>query len=69
MQVLKIILNVVLVSCLQESSWKDLIDIDIRNTMSKRSKELQEGIWELLATEAKYIKQIRVIIDVSVLLW
>ncbi|XP_030842633.1 pleckstrin homology domain-containing family G member 5 isoform X3 [Strongylocentrotus purpuratus] len=46
-----------------ESSWKDLIDIDIRNTMSKRAKELQEGIWELLATEAKYIKQIRVIID------
>nr|XP_054768227.1 pleckstrin homology domain-containing family G member 5-like [Lytechinus pictus] len=46
-----------------ESSWKDLIDIDIRNSMSKKAKELQEGIWELLATEAKYIKQIRVIID------
>ncbi|XP_072174892.1 pleckstrin homology domain-containing family G member 5-like [Diadema setosum] len=46
-----------------ENSWKDLIDVDIQQAMSKKEKELQEGIWELLATEAKYIKQIRVIID------
>ena len=33
--------------------------------MTKRERDQQEAIWELLNTEVDYIKKLKVIIDVS----
>ncbi|XP_014882637.1 pleckstrin homology domain-containing family G member 5-like [Poecilia latipinna] len=44
-----------------EDSWKTLLDDP--ETLTKRQFHQQEAIWELLNTEATYIKKLRVITD------
>lgn len=39
--------------------------INILQTLTRRQFHQQEAIWELLHTEATYIKKLRVITDVS----
>lgn len=40
-------------------------DISYLQTLTRRQFHQQEAIWELLHTEATYIKKLRVITDVS----
>ncbi|XP_024149345.1 pleckstrin homology domain-containing family G member 5 isoform X1 [Oryzias melastigma] len=44
-----------------EDSWKELLDDP--ETLTRRQFHQQEAIWELLHTEAAYIKKLRVITD------
>ncbi|XP_035760286.1 pleckstrin homology domain-containing family G member 5-like, partial [Neolamprologus brichardi] len=46
-----------------EDSWQTLLDNS--ETLTRRQFHQQEAIWELLHTEATYIKKLRVITDVS----
>ena len=34
--------------------------------LTKKQKDLQEAVWEVLKTEVDYIRRLKVIIDVSV---
>uniref|UniRef100_A0A8C7AIN4 Pleckstrin homology and RhoGEF domain containing G5 n=1 Tax=Neovison vison TaxID=452646 RepID=A0A8C7AIN4_NEOVI len=52
-------------ACLQlEDSWRELIDG--HEKLTRRQCHQQEALWELLHTEASYIKKLRVITNVSV---
>uniref|UniRef100_G1NUM6 PH domain-containing protein n=1 Tax=Myotis lucifugus TaxID=59463 RepID=G1NUM6_MYOLU len=46
-----------------EDSWRDLIDG--HEKLTRRQCHQQEAVWELLHTEASYIKKLRVITNVS----
>ncbi|KAG9481993.1 hypothetical protein GDO78_010947 [Eleutherodactylus coqui] len=44
-----------------EDSWQEIIDVP--ETLSRRQCHQQEAIWELIHTEATYIKKLKVITD------
>ncbi|KAG8434228.1 hypothetical protein GDO86_012559 [Hymenochirus boettgeri] len=44
-----------------ENSWQEIIDVP--ETLTRRQCHQQEAIWELLHTEATYIKKLKVITD------
>lgn len=46
-----------------EGHWTDIVDK--HETLSKRQRDQQEAIWELLTTEVEYIRKLRAVIDVS----
>lgn len=46
-----------------ETSWKDVIT-ETEN-ITDRQRVQQEAIWELLSTEITFIKDIKIVIDVS----
>jgi len=48
-----------------ERHWSDIVAN--HEVLTKRQREQQEAIWELLTTELEYIRKLRVIIDVCVL--
>jgi len=45
-----------------ERHWMDIVTNHDR--LSKRQRDQQEAIWELLSTEVEYIRKLRAIIDV-----
>ena len=45
-----------------ERHWTDIVDR--HDSLTKRQRDQQEAIWELLSTEVEYIKKLRSIIDV-----
>ena len=46
-----------------ERHWTDIVAGHDR--LSKRQRDQQEAVWELLSTEIEYIRKLRVIIDVN----
>jgi pleckstrin homology domain-containing family G member 5 len=46
-----------------ERHWTDIVDG--HESLSKRQRDQQEAIWELLSTEVEYIRKLRAVIDVS----
>ena len=46
-----------------ENSWKEIITDN--ETIPDKQRVQQEAIWELFATEISYIRDIKIIIDVS----
>ena len=46
-----------------ERHWSDIVSG--HNQLTKRQRDQQEAVWELLSTEIEYIRKLRVIIDVS----
>ena len=49
-----------------ESHWTSVVGTP-PSELSKKQKDQQEAIWELLHTEVQYIRKLQVVIDVSVI--
>ena len=48
-----------------ETHWTSVVGTP-PSELSKKQKDQQEAIWELLHTEVQYIRKLQVVIDVSV---
>ena len=47
-----------------ESHWTKVVGVS-PSELTKKQKDQQEAIWELLHTEVQYIRKLQVVIDVS----